>query len=531
MTVVQWNLCALVVGFAIPLELANAGLAGLERVASGLTNPIYVTHAPNDPERLFILESGTPFGTENASASIRILNLATGTIESEPFLTISDVSTNSQGGALGMTFHPDYANNGKFYVNMTAADDIEGSVFSSYIREYTVSADRNVANTTYTPIVTWRQASGNHNGGWLGFSPVDGYLYIPTGDGGCCNDFGVGHEEPMGNAQTITDNLLGKILRLDVSGDDFPLDPNRNYRIPDSNPFADVRHPETREVVSAVVGDDEIWAYGLRNPFRGSFDRLTGDLWLGDVGEGTREEVNFQPASSLGGENYGWRLREGTIANPKEGIGGEPPPGNVDPVYEYSHIGSLYHRTVIGGYVYRGPDPELQGKYFFADSGSYLRPDTQRIWMFDPSSPYTTVTDIRAQLAPDTGNPTYPVSFGEDANGNLYIVFLDTSDVYRIVTDSLLTGDYNADGKVDDADYEMWQSTFGSTVDAGSGADGNGSGRVGSADYTIWRDNVGNSVLDAGNGSVGVPEPANMLLVSALIVPTFLRRRRQSIMD
>src|SRR5262249_55503398 len=153
-------------------------------------------------------------------------------------------------------------------------------------------------------ILTVAQPQSNHNGGWLDFGP-DGYLYIGVGDGGSSNDQGTGHTEPNGNAQDLTDNLLGKILRIDVDGADnipgntdddaFTSDPNRYYSIPFSNPFV------------GITGDDEIWAYGIRNPWRSSFDSLTGDLYIGDVGQGLREEINFQSSTSIGGENYGWR--------------------------------------------------------------------------------------------------------------------------------------------------------------------------------------------------------------------------------
>src|SRR5690606_38231904 len=170
-------------------------------------------------------------------------------------------------------------------------------------------------------ILSFNQPQPNHNGGWIDFGPNDGYLYIATGDGGGGNDNGTGHTAGTGNAQDTTDNLLGKMLRIDGHGDDFPPDNPRNYAIPEDNPFV------------GVNGDDEIWSYGLRNPFRSSFDRANGDLWIGDVGQTRREEINYQPADSSGGENYGWRLREGIIPTPG-GVGGSRPEGNVEPIYD-----------------------------------------------------------------------------------------------------------------------------------------------------------------------------------------------------
>ena len=208
------------------------------------------------------------------------------------------------------------------------------------------------------------------------------------------------------------------------------------------------------------VGDDEIWAYGLRNPFRASFDRMTGDLWIGDVGQGQREEIDFQPANSTGGENYGWRLREGLIQTP--GVGGAKPPGNVDPVYDYNRDNDQFGGTVVtGGYVYRGPDPSLQGKYFFLDSRNTAATADDNYWMFDPANPFGTVMNIDSLLTPNTGSPQFPVSFGEDANGNLYIAYLVTGDVYRINTNANITGDYDHDGDVDVQDYNRWRMTFG----------------------------------------------------------------------
>jgi glucose/arabinose dehydrogenase len=391
----------------------RADVEGLERVASGLDSPIYVTHAPGDFARLFIALRG---------GEIRILDLETGAVRPTPFLETS-VDTTGEGGLLGMAFHPDYAEPGlpgagKFYVDVTT-----GSPFTTRILEFSVSdADPDVADPTSTQILSFAQPQTNHNGGWIGFSPVDGYLYVASGDGGNFDDTGSGHTSGTGNAQDITNNLLGKVLRIDVDGDDFPADASRNYAIPPSNPFVD------------VTGDDEIWAYGLRNPFRASFDRSTGDLWIGDVGQSAREEIDFQPAASSGGENYGWRLREGLIQTPG-GVGGSRPPGNVDPVYDYNRDNDAFGGTVVsGGYVYRGPDPDLQGRYFFLDSRNSADTSDDNYWMFDPADPFGTVQNIDALLTPDVGDLQFPVSFGEDARGNLYIAFIASGEVHRIRT-------------------------------------------------------------------------------------------------
>src|SRR5262245_41725964 len=211
---------------SVPYD-ASAAISGLQRVASGLSAPIYITAAPGDPSRLFIVERG---------GAIKILNLTTGAVQATPFLTIPNVDQEGEGGFRGLAFHPNYATNGKFYVNVTIDNGgqvFQGatSPFSTEIRQYTVSANPNVANATPTPVLSWIQPQSNHNAGWIGFNPAitpgqPQYLYIPTGDGGGGNDDGVGHTpvsttETGGNAQDITGNLLGKILRIDVNGDDF----------------------------------------------------------------------------------------------------------------------------------------------------------------------------------------------------------------------------------------------------------------------------------------------------------------------
>ncbi|MCA9266312.1 MAG: PQQ-dependent sugar dehydrogenase, partial [Planctomycetales bacterium] len=308
-------------------------------------------------------------------------------------------------GLLGMAFDPDYASNGYFYVDYT---DTTGA---TRVRRYSVSAGNpNMADAnTGVDVLRISQPESNHNGGWIGFSPIDNYLYIATGDGGGANDQ---HSEPTGNAQDLTDNLLGKILRIDPAGDDFPGDSSRNYAIPSTNPFV------------GATGDDEIWAYGLRNPWRPSFDRQTGDLYIADVGQNAREEISFQPASSAGGENYGWRLREGTIATPTTGVGGDRPPGAVEPVHDYFH--ALGRISVTGGYAYRGPIESLQGHYFFADYGS------GDLWSFRMSDgqkmDFSNNTDNVSLSGAGLGNIA---SFGEDAAGNLYVLNR-SGPIYRI---------------------------------------------------------------------------------------------------
>lgn len=492
----------------------DAALVEQRRVASGLSQPVFVTHAPGDASRLFIVQR---------SGAIRLLNLNTGALVPTPFLSIPSVDAAGEGGLLGLAFHPDYATNGKFYTYSTHDNggvNIGGaeSPFSTHIRQYTVSsANPNVADTTFTPIINFPRPQDNHVGGWIDFSPDDGYLYIASGDGGGGDDNDVGHTPGMGNAQDKT-NLLGKMLRLNVDDDDFPgTTPDalaNNYAIPADNPFR------------GILGDDRIWAYGLRNPFRNSFDRANGNLWIGDVGQSTREEINFERAGD-DGNNYGWRLREGTIATPTPAgspVGGAKPVDNRDPVYDYTRFGELGGITVIGGYVYRGPDPSLIGQYFFGDAGQFGQPNTVKIWTFDPANPRDTVTNRNTVLPKDTGSGTRLASFGEDAQGNLYTVYVESGEVYRIVTDATASGDFDGNGRVDGGDLAAWRAGFGmvsgSRVEDGDAdADGDVDGR----DLLVWQRNVASA--NSAPSSEGVPEPAGAWLTAAACVAATIGRR------
>jgi glucose/arabinose dehydrogenase len=389
--------------------LVSVAEAEVRRVATGLDRPVFATAPPGDADRLFIaLQRG----------DIRILKLATETLEATPFLTVTGptgLATGNEQGLLGLAFHPDYATNRLFYVYYTETGG------DSVIAEYEASqADPDIALTTETRLLTFDQPQANHNAGWIGFGPDDGYLYIASGDGGGGNDDDAGHTAGTGNGQDITDNLLGKILRIDVDNDGFPMDPAREYAVPANNPFV------------GVTGDDEIWSYGLRNPYRASFDRGTGDLYIGDVGQNAREEIDVQPAG-VGGLNFGWRLREGTIATP--GVGG-PAPGATDPVYDYPHSGAGFAGcSVTGGVVYRGPLAALDGIYFFGD---YCTGD---LWSFRfDGVDVTELTDHSGDpdFAPDQGVLERISGFGEDDAGNLYILKLGTPSGFSVLAN---TGD------------------------------------------------------------------------------------------
>lgn len=404
---------------------AVAGLSAV-RVASGLSQPLFVTAPPGDYNRLFIVQK---------IGQVSILNLSSGTLNATPFLDISArISTDSEQGLLGLAFDPNYATNGKFYLNFVVPGGTWGNG-TTHISQFQVSANPDIADTSNEKILlTFDHPEQNHDGGWIAFSPRandDHNLYIATGDGGNANDQGTGHIEPGGNAQNLT-TLLGKMLRIHV-------DPaTGTYTIPPDNPFA-----------GSTTDKKEIWAFGLRNPFRDSFDRLNGRMFLGDVGQDTREEIDVQqPTNPGGGENYEWRLREGFIATPTGNpvVGGNRPPGGVDPIFDYPHPpppSGLSGQTVIGGYVYRGKQiPALNGTYVFAD---YLGPESSKINPNNLGRIYTlnydgtsasNPQDITTGLFPtSTGgfNLSNPTSLGEDANGELYITDITAGSVYNIV--------------------------------------------------------------------------------------------------
>ncbi len=410
---------------------AGAGIEALTtvRVAGALDHLTFVTHAPGDYTRLFIVEK---------QGRIKVLNLKTGVLNATKFLDIDGLvgggfQINDERGLLGLAFHPEYQINGFFYVNYT---DTSGR---TTIRRYSVSNDPEVADpSSGVTLLAIAQPFVNHNGGWIAFGPIDGYLYISMGDGGNSND-------PGNRAQDITDQLLGKMLRIDVDGNNGP---GGNYGIPADNPFVD------------KIGDDEIWAYGLRNPWRPSFDRVTGELYIADVGQGAWEEINVQPADSLGGENYGWRCMEGNACTGFSGCTCNDP-ALTDPIYTYSHA---FGRSLTGGYVYRGCDiPTLDGTYFFAD---YV---FARLWSFTyDGNNVLNFTSRIAELSPssDGFSINQISSFGEDARGELYIVDQgggSTGQVFKIVPvkPTISPADLDCSGAVGVKDLLILLGTWG----------------------------------------------------------------------
>ncbi len=381
---------ALTLAFIATQAAAQAQAIVTTRIAFGLSSPVFACSPPGDMDRLFVVQRG---------GQIRIIDdlYSTPVKLATPFLSVSGITSGGERGLLGMAFHPDYANNGRFFVNFTAS----GSGATT-IREYVVSAaDPNVANPTpVQTLLTIAQPYSNHNGGCIQFGP-DGMLYIGTGDGGSGGD-------PFDNSQDPTE-LLGKMLRMDV---DLPAP-----HIPASNPF-----------YNGTSLPGLIWATGLRNPWRFSFDGDTGDMYIADVGQNAWEEIDFQPASSTGGENYGWRCMEGNhcyTTSPHCTCNGTPLTG---PIKEYSHSLGC---SITGGVVYRGSKiPALSGTYFYADYCS------NRIWSFRyDGANLTEHTDRTAELAPASGSISSISSFGEDGRGEVYIMEVGGGELYRIEPD------------------------------------------------------------------------------------------------
>ena len=367
-----------------PSTPAKGNLMRLEAVARNLNRPLFVTSPPGDTARRFIVEQRG-----------RILLQKGDEVLGVPFLDLSALVSPGGGerGLLGLAFHPDYAGNGRLYVSYT---DLNGDSVIALYCAYADDPDKGDPATAEI-LLTITQPYTNHNGGMLAFGP-DGYLYIGSGDGGSGND-------PDNNAQSL-DTLLGKILRIEVGN-------HPGYTVPTDNPFVN-----TEGVLP------EIWAYGLRNPWRFSFDRATGDLWIGDVGQSALEEINFQRSTSLGGENYGWRNREGTICRPNESECDLP--DATDPIHAY---GNLISQSITGGYVYRGAAvPSLQGTYFFAD---YVSGKVYALTHEDGGN--VMVTDETESL--NTGGVTLSniASFGEGADGEMYIVDYGAGILYKLV--------------------------------------------------------------------------------------------------
>ena len=375
----------------IPTPTPAGPAMALTTVATGLTSPVDVTHAGDG--RVFVVEK---------PGRIRILTNGALLLTSFLDIVARVNSSGSEMGLLGLAFHPNYAANGYFYVNYTF-----GNPLRTRVSRFTVTGNADLANPdSEQTILEFSQPFTNHNGGALHFGP-DGYLYIASGDGGSGGD-------PNNSGQN-KGVLLGKLLRIDVNGTgatgscDVSTTSPKRYAIPPGNPFAD----------GPGGNCDEIWAMGLRNPWRFSFDRGTGDLWIGDVGQSNREEIDYAAAGSAGGTNYGWRCYEGSAAYNTTGCASAA--AYTLPVFDYPHTNG--NCSITGGYVYRGPGlNELTGQYLFTD---YC---TGSLWTLNGSSVTPTLTTWTLASGSSLGTPS---TFGEDLAGEIY-VGSNGGQVYRI---------------------------------------------------------------------------------------------------
>jgi glucose/arabinose dehydrogenase len=355
----------------------------LTKQISGLQEPVHITSAKDGSNRLFVVEQAGQIQIVQAGKTLK-----------KPFLDISDrIAAGGEQGLLSVAFPPDYARKKHFYVYYT------NKAGNLTIARYRLTANANVADPRSEQVILTvnHPSNSNHNGGQLAFGG-DGFLYVGTGDGG-------GGGDPANNAQN-PNSLLGKLLRLDVESPKV-----KTYAIPKTNPFTN-----SKDRSNSVR--DEIWALGLRNPWRFSFDRKTNDLYIGDVGQGAYEEVDFQRSTSAGGQNYGWKIREGkhpfdtSIAAPA---------GLVSPVAEYDHSQGS---SITGGFVYRGiANPRLQGLYIYGDFVS------GNLWGLRK----TTKGWQNKRLLNTSLNIS---TFGEDEQGNLYVADYSQGDIYQITQKS-----------------------------------------------------------------------------------------------
>ncbi len=342
-------------------------------IAVGLVQPLEVTFAPGDPDRIFIVEQPGRIRVKRTGEPM------------ETFLDITDIVTidGFDRGLLGMAFDPDYQTNGKFYVHYTREQLGQDPVI---IASYTVSGDPDRADpNSAVTVMEIEQLGVNHHGGWIEFGPNDGMLYFSLGTNG---DFSNGQD---------TSNLLGTLVRIDPRGDDFPNDDLKNYAVPPDNPFVGVQGAAP-----------EIWVYGLRHPWRASFDAATGDIYIGDVGEQSIEEIDFVSGTSPGGENFGWDCFEGSQ---ETGRCLDLPVNHVAPIHEFTQEDNRC--AVTGGRVYRGcAIPELDGTYFFLDFC------TSTYWTFRYDG--AQITDFMDRSVELMGNGRV-TSFGVDYHGELYL--------------------------------------------------------------------------------------------------------------
>jgi glucose/arabinose dehydrogenase len=479
-----------------------------------------IERAPGRPNELF---------ASRQDGRIVRVDLTTNTQSTFFTLPTADISVGQYWGLLGFTFAPDFETSGNLYVHVADDRNVDDHHHRIYIRRYTLDDPMSNSPTLEetTNIMRWGQHGTDHSGGWIGFQPGDpDTLWITSGDGGNVEGSG---RDMLRTGQDPTD-LLASVLRVNVSGSgagEFG-----NYSIPANNPFAD-----------GADGAPEVWSFGLRSPWGGSFDRATGDFWLGDVGASRiggntgQEEVNFERSDSTGARNYGWRVMEGTTC-PTTQDPNDPPCGDpsfTPPIYDYEYGGGYGNggadpfegRSVTGGYVYRGPVNELQGKYIFGDWASH------QVWAFEidrdangglgeviPSSLIDLSDAFDRPTDGGTSQTAGVTAFGEDAAGNLYFTELN-GRLFKItgtIIPEPIAGDFDGDDDVDADDLVVWQNAFAAGGNASGDADGDGD--TDGADFLVWQQNIGAASTATGGA---VPEPSTPVLLglAALVLLTW----------
>jgi len=383
--IMQRTITSLLFGLILTANLSAK--VGVKKITDGFNRPVWAGVPKINKKQMWVIEQ---------HGVITVVDMETGA--KSVLLDIHEKVSRegNEEGLLGLAFSPDFAKSGRFYVNYVDKDKQHHTCIS----RFTVK-DGKVDAAAEEVVLRYVQDFQNHNGGWIEFGP-DNMLYIGNGDGGSGND-------PNQRAQNLG-SLLGKVLRIDVS-------PQKGYQVPKDNPFV-----KTKDALP------EIWCFGVRNPWRCSFDKKTGDFWIGDVGQNNWEEIDAIPHKKAFGANFGWRLREGDVATPANGVGGDKPKDNVEPVYVYKHgNGPSEGVSVTGGYVYRGPIAELGGRYIFGD---YQNP---RIWSFElKGGKASDFVDHTEQLQPQGGKIKQIASFAEDPEGNLFIVD-HSGPIYQVV--------------------------------------------------------------------------------------------------
>ncbi|MEO2045323.1 MAG: PQQ-dependent sugar dehydrogenase [Pirellulales bacterium] len=539
-TIIVIGMLSIWAGFVPTLEASVGNSLTIERVANvGVGGAVFATHSPDplDADKLFTVHQG---------GQIRIVDLQTNRVRGLPFLSVP--GGGGESGLVGLTFHPNYATNGRFFINRHDGSQLR-------IEEYERSGSSYLANPTMVrSIWTHTQHSGAHNAGWIGFNPketIDGkyYLWRTLGDGGGPGGGatpGVGEDnndaqhDPHNRSQTLGEPH-GSVVRIDI-GDAEPIDAfvdaNNNYSIPADNPFASIISNGQPHVQGR-----EVYARGLRHPWRASFDRATGDLYLGEVSQDVTEEINLIPYGDNSGLNFGWRLRDGLVATrtewvPPQGgtVGGPEPLNNAAPIYQYLHTSiptyvpdpgvpqDLRGNSVTGGFVYRGPVSALNGHYFFGDFGP------GKLWSltYDGSNPsnfdgdstldfinWNNSTDNTITFTNGASSLSGLAGFGEDQAGNVYLV-RHSGEILRIaaatVVPSFPQGDFDLDYDADGNDFLKWQR-------------GESPNPLSTSNLAAWKANFGIVASPNTTVSTTIPEPATGVILLIGLTAMLIRRR------